>query len=267
MIRRAAMAGTFYAGTQERLRAQAGDLVIRDRPGVRAVGVVVPHAGYLYSGKVAGAVYARVTFPEVFVILGPNHTGLGAGASIMTYGVWETPLGQVPIDGDLARTIREHSRILEEDHLAHQREHSIEVQLPLLQMFGAPFSFVPICLFSSEYLACQDIGLAIVEGISQSDRPTLLVASTDLSHYVDQAQAQQMDGQVIDAILALDPERLHRVVKRERVTMCGFHSTTAMLIAARELGATSAELVSYATSGDVTKDYARVVGYAGLIIT
>jgi len=112
VIRRAAVAGTFYAGTQERLRAQAGDLVIRDRPRVRAVGAVVPHAGYIYSGKVAGAVYARLTFPEVFVILGPNHTGLGAGASIMTYGVWETPLGQVPIDGDLARTIRDHSQIL-----------------------------------------------------------------------------------------------------------------------------------------------------------
>ena len=266
MIRRAAVAGSFYGGTRERLRTQAGDLVKGDGPKVRAVGAVVPHAGYIYSGKVAGAVYARLACPEVVVILGPNHTGLGAGASIMTYGAWETPLGQVPIDTDLAQTIKGNSRILEEDHLGHQREHSIEVQLPLLQALGVPFSFVPICLFSSEYPACQDIGFAIAAAVSRSDRPTLLVASTDLSHYVDQARAKLEDQQVIDAILALDPERLHHVVKRERMTMCGFHPTTAMLVAARELGAASAELVSYATSGDVTKDYARVVGYAGVII-
>ena len=266
MIRQAAVAGSFCGGTRERLSAQAGDLVRGDGPKIRAMGAVVPHAGYIYSGKVAGAVYARLERPEVVVILGPNHTGLGAGVSIMTYGAWETPLGQVPIDTDLARAIKGHSRILEEDHLGHQREHSIEVQLPLLQALGVPFSLVPICLFSSEYPACQDIGLAVAAAVARTDRPTLLVASTDLSHYVDQARAKLEDQRMVDAILALDPERLHQIVRRERLTMCGVHPTTAMLIAARELGATSAELVSYATSGDVTKDYARVVGYAGVII-
>lgn len=266
MIRRAAVAGSFYAGTRERLRRQATDLVKGDGPKGRAVGAVVPHAGYIYSGKVAGAVFGRLAFPEVFVILGPNHTGLGAGSSIMTYGAWETPLGQVPIDTDLARAIKGNSQILEEDHLAHQREHSIEVQLPLLQAFEVPFSFVPICLLSSEYLACKEIGLAIAGAVSRSDRPTLLVASTDMSHYVDEAQAKLMDHRAIDAILALDPERLHQVVRRERITMCGVHPTAAMLVAARELGAASAELVSYATSGDVTKDDASVVGYAGLLV-
>ncbi len=266
MIRRAAVAGSFYPGTLEQLRAQAADLIKGDLPEVRAIGAVVPHAGYIYSGKVAGAVYARVTFPDVFVILGPNHTGLGAGVAIMTYGSWETPLGQVPINTDLGRAILRNSQTIEEDHLGHQREHSIEVQLPLLQACGRPFSFVPICLFSSEYAACQDVGLAVAQAIAGSDRSVLMVASTDMSHYVSQEQAKVKDRQAIDAILACDPERLHRVVRREGITMCGFHSTTAMLVAARELGDTSAELVSYATSANVTKDYSSVVGYAGLIV-
>ena len=266
MIRRAVVAGLFYSGTRERLRAQAADLITGDLPKARAIGAVVPHAGLIYSGKVAGSVYAHLTFPDVFVILGPNHTGLGAGVAIMTYGKWETPLGQVPIDTDLARAILRNSQTIEEDDLGHQREHSIEVQLPLLQACDLPFSFVPICLFSSEYAACQDVGLAVAQAIAESDRSVLMVASTDMSHYVDQEQAKVKDQQAIDAILACDPQRLHRVVRREGITMCGFHSTTAMLIAARELGATSAELISYATSADVTKDYSSVVAYAGLIV-
>jgi hypothetical protein len=266
MIRRAAVAGSFYGGSRDRLRAQAAELIRSDEEKVRAMGAVVPHAGYLYSGKVAGAVYGRLAFPDVFVILGPNHTGLGAGAAIMAYGTWETPLGQVPIDTDLARAIQRASQTLEEDPLGHQREHSIEVQLPLLQAFDIPFSFVPICLFSSEYAVCQDVGLAVAEAVAWSDRQTLVVASSDMSHYVDHEEAKAKDRQAIDAILALDPERLHRDVRREGISMCGFHATTAMLVAARELGATSAELVSYATSADVTKDYTSVVGYAGLII-
>lgn len=266
MIRRAVVAGSFYPGAPERLRAQAADLIQGDHPKVRAIGAVVPHAGYIYSGKVAGAVYERLAFPEVVVILGPNHTGLGAGVAIMTYGAWETPLGQVAIDTDLARTILQHSQTMEEDHLGHQREHSIEVQLPLLQAFDLLFSFVPICLFSSEYATCQDVGLAVAAAVARSERSVLLVASSDMSHYIGQEQAKVKDQRAIDAILACDPQRLHRVVRAEGITMCGFHSATAMLVAARELGATSAELVGYATSADVTKEYSSVVGYAGLII-
>ncbi|MDE2058955.1 MAG: AmmeMemoRadiSam system protein B [candidate division NC10 bacterium] len=267
MIRQAVVAGSFYPGTPERLRAQAVDLMItEDLPKVRAIGAVVPHAGYIYSGRVAGAVYARLAFPDVFVILGPNHTGLGAGVAIMTYGKWGTPLGQVAIDTDLAKAILRNSQTIEEDDLGHQREHSIEVQLPLLQARDRPFSFVPICLFSSEYAVCQDVGLAVARAIAASHRSVLMVASTDMSHYVSQEQAKAKDHLAIDAILACDPQRLHRVVGRERITMCGFHPTTALLIAARELGATSAELISYATSADVTKDDSSVVGYAGLII-
>lgn len=266
MIRRSAVAGSFYAGTPERLRLQVEDLLVPDAPRRRVIGVVAPHAGLMYSGRVAGAVYSRVEFPDSFVILGPNHTGQGAGAAIMTAGTWETPLGAVPIDGDLARAILGNSQVLEEDALGHLREHSIEVQLPFLQSRGHPFAFVPICLYSHEYAACQDVGRAVAEAVRAAGKSVVLVASTDMSHYIPQDQAASKDRKAIEAILRLDPQGLHEVVRRQRITMCGFHPTTAMLLAAVALGATEAELVQYMTSGDVTKDYDQVVGYAGLLI-
>ncbi len=266
MIRRSAVAGSFYAGTRDRLRLQVEDLLPRGVPQERAIGVVAPHAGYMYSGKVAGAVYSRVTFPDIVVILGPNHTGLGAGAAVMTYGQWETPLGKVPIDPDLGRAILENSAVLEEDHLGHAREHSIEVQLPFLQYFERPFSFVPICLFSHEYGACQDVGQAVAKAVRETNKRVLLVASTDMSHYVSRDEATQKDRKAIDAILALDPEGLHRVVRREGISMCGFHPSTAMLVAAKALGASRADLVMYTDSGEVTRDLHEVVAYAGLIV-
>jgi len=266
MVRRAAVAGTFYAGTRERLRVQVQDLLPAGSGLTPAVAVVAPHAGYVYSGRVAGAVYARVEIPECCVILGPNHTGLGPGASIMVSGQWETPLGTVPIDTELARAILEGSAILEEDQVAHLREHSVEVQLPFLQQRETPFRFVPIVLYSHEYAACVDVGQAVAEAVRRSGKRVLLIASTDMSHYVSRATASAKDRQAIDAILALDPEGLHRVVRREGISMCGFHPTTAVLIAAKALGATAAELVQYTDSGEVTRDVREVVGYAGLII-
>jgi len=266
MIRKAAVAGSFYAGTAERLRLQVEDLLPRGVLPEPAIGVVVPHAGYLYSGRVAGAVYARVVFPETVVILGPNHTGLGSGAAIMTFGHWETPLGQVPIDSDLAKAILDRAGVLEEDHRGHLREHSIEVQLPFLQYFGRPFSFVPICLFSYEFAACQNVGQAVAAAVGQAGKRVLLVASTDMSHYISREEAAVKDRKAIDAMLALDPEGLHRVVRREGISMCGFHPTVAMLIAAKALGATRADLVMYTDSGEVTRSTEEVVAYAGLIV-
>lgn len=266
MIRRSAVAGSFYAGTRERLRLQVEDLLPRRVTPEPAIGVVAPHAGYVYSGRVAGAVYSRVEIPDTFVILGPNHTGLGAGAAIMTYGQWETPLGRVPIDAELGKAILEHSSVLEEDHVGHLREHSIEVQLPFLQYFGPPFQFVPICLFSHEYPVCQNVGQAIAAAVKQAGKRVVVVASTDMSHYISREEATAKDRKAIDAILVLDPERLHRVVRQEGISMCGFHPTTAMLVAARALGATRGDLVMYTDSGEVTKTLDEVVAYAGLII-
>jgi AmmeMemoRadiSam system protein B len=266
MIRRSAVAGSFYAGTRERLRLQVEDLLPKAVGQEKAVGMVTPHAGYMYSGRVAAAVYSRVEFPEVVVILGPNHTGMGAGAAIMTYGQWETPLGQVQIDQELGKAILTNSSVLEEDHLGHLREHSIEVQLPFLQYAGRPFTFVPISLFSHEYTACHDVGHAVVKAVRESKKRVLLVASTDMSHYVTREEATAKDRKAIEAILTLDPEGLHRVVRREGISMCGFHATSAMLVAAKGLGATRAELVMYTDSGEVTRDFKQVVAYAGLLI-
>jgi hypothetical protein len=231
-----------------------------------AIGVVVPHAGYVYSGRVAGAVYSRVAWPETWVIMGPNHTGLGAQASLMASGEWETPLGVVPIDAELGTAILSHSTILQEDQLAHAREHSIEVQLPFLQIREQPFRFVPISLYRHEYAVCQEVGLAVATAIREVKRRVVLAASTDMSHYVSREVAAAKDRKALDTILALDPEGLHKVVCREGISMCGFHATTAMLVAAKTLGATTAELVTYTDSGEVTGETGEVVAYAGLII-
>ena len=169
-------------------------------------------------------------------------------------------------DTELARAILDRSRVLEEDDRAHRKEHSIEVQLPFLQLLFPQVPFVPICLFSHEYGVCHDVGEAMGGAIQALGKRVLLIASTDMSHYVSQEMAERKDGMAIDAIVNLDPERLHTTVLRERISMCGFHPTTAMLIAAKALGGTRAELIRYATSGDITKDYNSVVGYAGLII-
>ena len=266
MIRRSAVAGSFYAGTRDRLRLQLEDLLPKGVRPESAIGAVVPHAGYMYSGRVTASVFARVEFPDTFVILGPNHTGLGAGAAIMTYGQWETPLGQVEIDHDLGEAILASSSVLEEDNLGHLREHSIEVQLPFLQFFERPFGFVPICLFSHEYAACQEVGLAVAKAVRESGKRVLIVASTDMSHYVSRDEAAVKDRKAIPAILTLDHEGLHQVVRREGISMCGFHPTTAMLVAAKTLGATRADLVTYTDSGEVTRDLDEVVAYAGLLV-
>ena len=266
MVRQPRVAGIFYPDGTQALRREVEDNLAPGEEPVEGMGIVVPHAGYLYSGKVAGAVYARVKPPDTCVILGPNHSGLGAGAAIMTAGIWETPLGEETIDTQLARAILDRSRVLVEDERAHQKEHSIEVQIPFLQVRFPGVPFVPICLFNHEYDACRDVGQAMAEAIRASGKRVLLIASTDLSHYVSQEMAERKDRMAIEAIVHLDPERLHHTVLRERISMCGFHPTTAVLIATKVLGASGAELIRYATSADVTKDYTSVVGYAGVIV-
>ncbi len=266
MMRRAAVAGSFYAGTRDGLRAQLDTLRpegVAPRP---AIAAVVPHAGYMYSGRVAAAVYAQIADPDTWVILGPNHTGLGADASIMTSGAWETPLGAMSIDAELARAILARSSQLQDDALAHAREHSIEVQLPFLQREGSPSAFVPIALFGHDYAVCQDVGVAVAGAVRATGRRAVLTASTDMSHYVSRSVAAAQDRKAIDAMLALDSEALHRVVRCEGISMCGFHAATAVLAAATTLGATAAELVAYTDSGAVTGDTTEVVAYAGLVI-
>lgn len=263
--RKPAVAGTFYAGT-ERLREQVQELLPVGVERQRVVGAVAPHAGYMYSGRVAGVVYAQVEPPATLVILGPNHTGRGADAAIMTEGMWATPLGDVRIDETLARAILRASHTLEEDALAHRSEHSIEVQLPFVQVLMPEAQFVPICLMSQSLSLCQDVGRAVADGVRQTGRSAVIVASTDMSHYVPKAVADRKDRQAIAAIEALDPEGLFAIVRSEGISMCGFHPTAAALVAAKALGATRGHLVRYATSGDVSGDEHSVVGYAGLLL-
>ncbi len=266
MIRRPVAAGSFYEEGPERLSSQVRDFIEEGAEKEEVLGAVVPHAGFVYSGKVAGAVYSRLVFTQSFIILGPNHSGLGPGASIMAHGEWDMPLGTVQIDSELAQGILKSSRTLQDDHRAHMREHSIEVQLPFLQYLARSFRFVPISLYSHELPVCQDVGSAIAKALEDYPGKVTLLASTDMSHYVSQEVAERKDRLAMEAILHLDPEGLYATVLKNQISMCGFAPTVAMLVAAKRLGASSATLVRYMTSGEVNRDYQRVVGYAGLLI-
>ncbi len=273
MLRQAAVAGYFYKGSAEGLKKQVADFILPDVPRRRAIGVVAPHAGLIYSGSVAGAVYSSIELPDIIVLIGPNHTGLGAPVSLMTKGPWETPLGTVAIDEPLAASILSKSSRIKEDALAHLREHSLEVQLPFIQYLKKDFRIVPIQMLDTRFETCLDVGRAVGEAIvelrTQNPKKTndvLIVASSDMSHYERAATAKEKDSKAIQQILNLDPEGLYRAIKEFGITMCGYGPATVMLSASKMLGATKAELIKYANSGEVSGDYEQVVGYAGIII-
>jgi AmmeMemoRadiSam system protein B len=265
MRRKPAVAGYFYPRNPIRLREQIASMIEKVSRRVGAKAVVVPHAGYQYSGMVAGAVYSRVKVPDRLVIIGPNHTGLGYPVSVMTEGVWETPFGDVPIDSELAQAIVDASQVARADHTAHMAEHSIEVQLPFLKYLREEFSIVPIAVMGGPYSICEDLAQSLVTALSGKDG-VLMVSSTDMSHYEPQEVAVKKDTQAINEILRLDGPGLYRVVQERSISMCGFMGTAAIVEAAKAMGSTSGEMVRYMTSGDVVGDYSQVVGYAGVII-
>lgn len=266
MTRRPAVAGQFYPGSPEQLRAFLYDAV-RTLPDLKpVVGVVSPHAGYVYSGKVAGAVYGQIEVPDVAVLLGPNHTGLGTRASLMARGAWATPLGHVSIDEDLADTLRQSCPILEEDSLAHAHEHSLEVQLPFLQYRNPRIRIVPITFMLESLAEVQEAAAGIADALSGWPGRVLLVASSDMTHYEPQERAKEKDDKAIAHVLRLDGEGLLDTTKRHKISMCGVIPTSVMLLASKRLGATRGELVAYATSGEVSGDHQSVVGYAGMIV-
>jgi AmmeMemoRadiSam system protein B len=266
MIRKPAVSSQFYDGDPSRLYARLATLVGSTEGSMPAIGIIAPHAGYMYSGGVAGAVYAQVEVPETVVVLGVNHTGLGAPAAVMSSGAWAMPMGSVPIAEDLAELVLQRSKYLEDDIHAHMREHSLEVQVPFLQYRQKKLSIVPICLGLLPYHICEEIGSAVAEAVRQLGRPVLLVASTDMTHYESQQRAEAKDRFALDKILSLDPRGLFDTVRGQGISMCGVIPATSTLVAALALGARSSRLIRYATSGDVTGDYQRVVGYAGLVI-
>jgi AmmeMemoRadiSam system protein B len=265
-----AVAGSFYEATAERLREQVAscfDASPSAGTKERFIGAVVPHAGLMYSGAVAAAFYERAELPKRFIILCPNHTGLGHFAAMYREGEWRTPLGNVPVDMQLADALLQRTQVLAEDAKAHAREHSLEVQLPFLQQLIGDFTFVPICLGYPRYELCEEVGNAIADVIAAADEPVGLLASSDLNHYENQQTTLRKDQLAIDAVLALDPRALWRVVEEEDISMCGFIPTTTMLVAAQKLGATRATLIRHATSGDVNGDYNAVVGYASILVS
>lgn len=268
MKRKPAVAGYFYPRKEKDLLAMIEEMVEPRLKKEKALCVVSPHAGFMYSGPVAGAVFSSVKLPATFVILGPNHGNVHSRAALMKEGVWETPLGDVPVESLLAELIMSHSPLITDDESAHSEEHSLEVQLPFIQYFKKNFFIVPISLsYYFSYEELEELGKAVSQGIKEFSKEVLIVASTDMSHYVSQKNAEKKDNLAIDKVLKLDPRGLYDTVKSEDISMCGFQPTTSALIASKELGAKKAELIKYQTSGDVSGDYSQVVGYAGLRIS
>jgi MEMO1 family protein len=270
LLRRPAVAGRFYPSDPDSLTREInrhlgarpwGETRIED-----AKACVAPHAGYMYSGAVAAAVYRRLPPVASFVILGPNHFGRGTPLAIVSSGEWLTPLGRAPVDAELAAAVRSVCLELVEDADAHEGEHSLEVQIPFLQCVVGTFSFVPIALGGVPYATLCALGHAIARAIHELGRPVLIVASSDMNHYEPDGITRVKDRMAIDRMLALDPEGLYEVVQRERISMCGIGPAVVMLHAAKKLNAREALLEKYATSADAGGDAAAVVGYAGMII-
>jgi len=266
MIRKPVVAGQFYPGSAGELKRMIKGLIDEKAAKVEVVGLVSPHAGYIYSGAVAGAAISRVEFKGTFVILGPNHTGAGKPFALMSEGAWQTPLGEVGINSELARMLLEESLYLVEDSAAHQYEHSVEVQLPFLQYFKPDIRIVPITLSHASGDVFKEIGKSLAGAIRRAGGDVVIIASSDMTHYEPQKSAEEKDRQAIEAILNLDEDELLRRIDALGISMCGYGPVTCLISAARELGAGGAELVKYQTSGDVSGDYSSVVGYAGIII-
>jgi AmmeMemoRadiSam system protein B len=266
MIRPPAVAGRFYPSEPEILSKQIAGFLSTTGEKVRALGCVVPHAGYMYSGHVAGAVYASIEIPKRVILLGPRHFPRGAPMAILTQGRFATPMAEAQIDEELAAALAREYPPLREDAVAHEREHSLEVQIPFLQFLAKDFRFVPVVLATDRYGAIEDLGRAVAKVIAAASEPVLAIASTDMNHYEDDSLTRVKDGRAIERILALDPRGLYDTVRGEGISMCGYAATTATLVAMRDLGATEARLIRYATSGDVSGEREQVVGYAGIVI-
>jgi AmmeMemoRadiSam system protein B len=276
-VRPPAVAGRFYPKDPTELRAVVATLLADARradaplgPGRRSVGVIVPHAGYIYSGPTAAAVFARATIPSLVIMLAPNHTGVCAvesGVSLWETGAFRTPLGEVPIDAAAAQALREISKgFVAIDHDAHRDEHAIEVELPFLQMLRSDVRIVPLVLAWDAWRPAQLLGELLARLVRAAGEPVLLLASSDLNHYEPAAVSEKKDALALAAIRTLDGEELLASCKRERISMCGRGPAAVLLCAARDLGAKEGEVVDYRHSGWVSGDNARVVGYAGVVI-
>lgn len=264
-----AVAGRFYPASPAGLTDDVDGYLAQGPQEVieGALGCIAPHAGYMYSGRVAGAVYRRLPARSCFLILGPNHFGRGCEPLALTPDThWRTPLGDAPVNDTLAGIIQGYCPALAEDAVAHEREHSIEAQIPFLQRRMTDFNFVPIAVGVADFETLAALGQGIARALGEFPDPVLIVASSDMSHYEPDGITRIKDGHAVERILALDPMGLYEAVRRENISMCGVGPAIAMLTAVKELGASSAVIAKYATSADAGGDPNAVVGYAGIIV-
>ena len=267
LVRAPAVAGRFYPGRREELLREIREYTTPSATArVTATGCIAPHAGYMYSGHVAGAVFSRIEIPEHCIILCPNHTGRGGPLAIMAATTWQTPLGEVAASSELGSQLLRRFPLLEEDSAAHRSEHAIEVELPFLQAEQKNLHIVPIAIGTGDYDILRGLGEALGDLIGAWENKVLIIASSDMNHYESDAVTRVKDRKAIERVLALDARGLWQTVMSEDISMCGYGPAVIMLTAAKKLGASSAMLVRYATSGDVSGDFERVVGYAGIIV-
>ena len=268
MDRQPVVAGRFYAGSPQAL---AGDVAayrdgagpVRDR---RTILAMVPHAGHVYSGQVAGRTLAEAVLGDTVILLGPNHTGKGAAVAVWPDGTWLFPGGGLEVDGELAREVIRTCPAAQSDTAAHLYEHSLEVNLPFLAAANPALRIVPVAIAQPDLPTLKELGHSLAEVIRGSGKTVSLVVSSDMNHFLDDGETRRRDRLALDRIEALDPEGLFQTVRAQSISMCGVLPMTVGLMAAKELGATRAEVVRYATSGDVNREYAQVVGYAGVIV-
>jgi MEMO1 family protein len=265
MVRDPAAAGSFYPGTKAALQKDVSKYLLKVSGKINAVGIMAPHAGYLYSGPVAAAALSCVELKDTCIIMGPNHTGEGKPFSIMTRGVWRLPSGDCEIDSVLAKSILDNSDHLEEDEAAHRREHSVEVQIPFLQALNSKIRIVPMVIADSGLEVYRSIGKSVAKSLKERYAATI-IASSDLTHYEPYDAAVRKDKKAMDAVLNLDEAGLLKVIREYDISMCGYAPVCVMLAAAKELGATKAKMIKYSTSGETTGDYAAVVGYGGIVV-
>ena len=269
MVREPAVAGKFYSANPQALRADVHSYL---SPGTEeeeksaAIGCIAPHAGYMYSGRVAGAVFSAIGIPSRCIVMCPNHTGRGHPLAVMSEGKWRTPLGEVALDSSLAKVLVTSFDALAEDADAHRFEHAIEVELPFLQTLRPDVQIVPIAVGTTRLLLLEHLGQAVAEAVQSAPGPVLIVASSDMNHYEDDDTTRMKDHKAIKKILSLEPHALYETVINESISMCGFGPAVAMLIAAKQLGATEARLVQYATSAETSGDKEMCVGYAGIVV-
>jgi len=279
-VRRPCQAGAFYAGTTESLRRQIENCFLHELgPGKipkvvktgarRIVGLVCPHAGYMFSGHVAAHAYYKLALdgkPDVVVLFGPNHTGYGSALAVMNEGFWRTPLGDVEVDSELANQVMRESSIIDVDDSAHRFEHSIEVQLPFLQyLYGSEFKIIPVCFLMQDLPSAKEVGQAVAKVIAGKN--AVIIASSDMTHYEPQKIAERKDKMALGAVEAMDETKLYSVIKTHRISACGYGPIAALIAAAKILGAKEAKLLCYKTSGDVIGDYSSVVGYGAVCLT